>query len=126
MPTATRTAPSTASAYPATWQVARTYQHGKYELVVGTMLRIDGESGWFTFYDHVVAPPPAGRRKPAEWVTVIDRSKTRGGTYRSFRPARIGTVTRTVIDPARAALARRENRLEEARRAADRARARAR
>lgn len=87
----TRRTAGTADAYPAHWHVAQTYQHGRNLIGRGTPLKIRGEHGTFTFWDHVVNPPRGRRRTPREWVTVVGG---RAGVteFRAFRPDRISRV----------------------------------
>jgi len=87
--------PYTGPGYPAWWQVSQVYEHQGTTVVRGQGLTITGTRGRFTFWDHVIAPPRpgSGKRKPAEWITVLNQA-SQAGQFRSFRPDRIGRVMR--------------------------------
>jgi hypothetical protein len=88
--------PYTGPGYPAWWTVSQTYEHQGTTVVRGQELTIRNQRGGrFTFYDHVIAPPRpgSGKRKPAEWITVLNQSG-QAGQFRSFRPDQIGRIMR--------------------------------
>ena len=69
---------------PASWACADAIRLRGREVRPGTVLRITGERGTFTFTRHVTTL--AG----AEWIDVRDA----GGGWRSFRPERVRSIPR--------------------------------
>jgi hypothetical protein len=90
------------ASYPEAWEASDTYQVSpRVQVTRGQPLKIRGERGQFTFWDHVVNPPCGKRRKAIEWVTVCG-PHPKVSQFRAFRPDRIGRVY-----PARPARSRR-------------------
>lgn len=84
-----RTQPFTGAGYPSWWQVSESYEHRGQPVARGQQLTLAGGRTVFTFVNHTVAPPRpgSGKRKTAEWVTVLGPAG-----YRSVRPELIGKV----------------------------------
>jgi hypothetical protein len=84
-----RTQPFTGTGHPPWWQVSESYEHRGTPVTRGQRLTLTGGRTVYTFVNHTVAPPRpgSGKRKTAEWITVLGPAG-----YRSVRPDQIGRV----------------------------------